>query len=462
MATSSIGPTYDPPSTAAALAEKYTAARQQILNSQSSQASATAKGLNDLGVALRAFQSSLIGMTDYDKTMFSQAATFSDTTVATASAKSSAAAGSYSLFVETIATASQVAYTMTDGALAAGDSFDIKFGTTPLTITLPASVPAGKALTTRELAAAINAAPGSSARVSASVVTGLGPNGTDTQLILTAKTTGTANQISIDPAATPAFATATTLVTADDAKLWLGAKGMGDPIVQGSNTFTNIDGVTMTFSKTTAAPVTLTVAPDSVATNAKVKGFIDSYNDLKKVIDAMVDPGDPATGRAGGVFAHDSGVKALQGRLVGMLRGGAAGSASLAAYGITASRGSPLLPRGLLELDTARLAKALAADPTGLDKLIGSTSAANPSGIAHALDVYLKEWSSGLNGQIKTRTTANDKLLDTVTTRQAQLDSQYDAAYKRYLLQFTKLQNLQSQMSNNSSLFDALFGDKSK
>jgi flagellar hook-associated protein 2 len=37
-----------------------------------------------------------------------------------------------------------------------------------------------------------------------------------------------------------------------------------------------------------------------------------------------------------------------------------------------------------------------------------------------------------------------------------------DSAYSRYLLQFTNLQALQSQMGSNLSLFDALFGnDKS-
>jgi flagellar hook-associated protein 2 len=44
-----------------------------------------------------------------------------------------------------------------------------------------------------------------------------------------------------------------------------------------------------------------------------------------------------------------------------------------------------------------------------------------------------------------------------LTDRQTALDRQYDSAYARYLAQFTQLQSVQSSMSYNTSLFDALF-----
>jgi flagellar hook-associated protein 2 len=79
--------------------------------------------------------------------------------------------------------------------------------------------------------------------------------------------------------------------------------------------------------------------------------------------------------------------------------------------------------------------------------------------VAGALDTFLKSWNNSVSGQIKKRKEVNDGLQKSLTDRQAQLDSQYNAAYQRYLLQFTKLQTLQSQMSNNASMFDALFGN---
>jgi flagellar hook-associated protein 2 len=151
------------------------------------------------------------------------------------------------------------------------------------------------------------------------------------------------------------------------------------------------------------------------------------------------------------VFAHDGGVRALRDRLVSLMR--PSGATSLASYGILAARD------GTLSLDSARLTRQLAANPNGLDTLVGSTSASAPSGISSALDTFLKSWSSTIGGQIQQRQSENDRLQKDLTGRQTDLDSQYDAAYKRYLLQFTQLQTLQSQMSNNTSMFDALFGN---
>jgi flagellar hook-associated protein 2 len=458
--STSIGPTYDPPSTAAALAEKYNAPRQQILTAQTSQAAATVKALTSLNSAILAYQSSLLSMTGANKTMLSRTATFSDPTIGTASAGASATAGTYSFFVETLATASQLTYADMPASTAFGGSLSITAGGAPITVNLTAAAntDGDTALSVRELAAAINTAPGNNAQVSAAVVT----IGSTIQLVLTAKNTGVANTISLDTtnvgdatlqsklAAAPASE-----VVAQDALVWLGAKGNPPPISQATNTFTNVDGVTMTFTRAQAAtdsPVTLTVAPNDGGTAANVQSFIDAYNKLKEVVDGLVDAGDPAKGVAAGALAQDSGVRVLQSRLVSLLR--QAGSSTLAGYGITADR------HGKLILDGGRLARQVASDPRGLDKLIGSSASA--SGIAGGLDTYLKQWSSSVNGQIKQRKDATTRQQTTLAKSQDALDAQYDRAYQRYLLQFTKLQTMQSQMASNTSLFDALFGDKSK
>jgi flagellar hook-associated protein 2 len=215
----------------------------------------------------------------------------------------------------------------------------------------------------------------------------------------------------------------------------------------------------MTFTKAQAsgeAPVTLTVAADNASTTANVQKFVDDYNKLKSAIDALVQSGDPAEGEAPGAFSNDGGIRALRGQLVSILRQADPSGNSIAAYGMIANR------NGTLSLDSARLTRQLALNPTGLDALIGSTSVTSPSGIAGNLDTYLKQWSSGVNGQIKQRQEANTRLQSTLTTRQSQIDKQYDNAYKRYLAQFSQLQALQSQMASTTGMFDAMFGDKSR
>jgi flagellar hook-associated protein 2 len=445
-------PSYDPASTAAALAEKYVSGQQQQLTAKTNRANATDKALTELRTALTGFQTALSGLTGSNKTFYTQSALFSDTSVGTATASSTAAAGTYSFHVARLASAHQVSHSLLEDSTASG-SMVVKVGGTSLNVSLAAAGADGK-VTPREIAAAINTTAGASSLVTASVVsTGTNVDGDNTyELVLTAKNTGTANKISIEyggatPAAAP-FDNPKELVTAENALIRIGSTS-GTEIEQPTNTFNVIDGVTMTFTKTTSAPVTLTVATDAGKTRDNVQAFVDAYNKVKATVDALAASGDPSKGIASGAFAGDSGVRSLRDRLVSLMR--PTSGDSLAAYGITANR------QGTLSLDTTRLNKALEENPIGLDTLIGSSTSTPPTGLAGALDTYVKSWTSGSTAQITTRKDAVSKMQLELTGRQDSLDKQYNSAYQRYLMQFTQLQALQSQMSNNSSMFDALF-----
>ena len=446
-----INTTYDPTSTAQALAEQFVSGRQTMLTNQTNAAAAAAKGLSTLGSAISSFQSALLGLTGANKTIAANSAVFSDTSAATATATAAAATGSYTFFVERVATAHKVSYSgLTD--FAGSGSLTLGSGSNAFTLDLSSK----STWTVRDLAAAINGDTNNT-NISASVITtGSGVS----ELVLTAKNTGESNAITLKPsdpanaadaALVAKFGTANELTKAQDAVLRVGSEG-GTAITQPGNTFNVIDGVTMTLTKAQAAgstPLTLTVAADSSKTTANAQAFVDAYNKLKSALDALVNPADPASGSQAGAFAGDSGVRALRDRLVSIVRN--TGSSTLAGFGITGGRD------GLLSLDSTRLTKALAANPKGLDSLIGSTATGNASGISAQLDSYLKTWSSSVNGQIQSRKAAVSKLQGELATRQTTLDRQYDSAYARYLAQFTQLQSVQSSMSYNTSLFDALF-----
>lgn len=449
----SIGTNYDPATTAQALAQSYTASQQQILERQRAQAAATEKALSTLGSALSTFQTSLASIAGLNKTMAANSALFSDTSVASATATATAAAGTYSFFVEQLASAHQMSYSgVKDIVLAQDETMTLKAGNVSFDVNLKAGT-----TSVRDLAAAINGATGNT-NISASVVTVTGSDGKAvSELVLSSKLTGAANAIAVSFGSGAQGGLATSLgaqkplVPAQDAIIRIGSSS-GSPTYSATNTFNVIDGVTMTVSKAQAAgsaPVTLTVGPDSAKTTANIQSFVDAYNTLKSTVDALLSPGDPANNKAAGAFANDSGVRSLRDRLVSMVRG--TGATSLAGYGIIANR------EGTLSIDSTRLAKALAANPTGLDTLIGSASASAPSGIAGNLQAYLKTWTTAGTGQIGTRKDAVSRLQTTFTDRQSTLDRQYDSAYTRYLAQFTQLQAIQSSMSNNTSLFDAMF-----
>jgi len=454
-------PTYDPTATAQALAQKYTATAQSALTTDTAAATATAKALAGLGAAITSFQSSLGTLTGTGKTILSQTATLSDTAYGSASASGKAVAGTYDFFVSQVATAGQAKYSNLTDTTGASGMLRVKIGSGTAGFDVDLGKAAGDgSLTVRELAAAINNASGNAGKVSASVVT----FGTNTQLVLSSTQTGEASAVALDTTNVNAGTLKTALGTAanvstttpQDAIVWVGGKS-GTEVKQASNTFTNVDGLSVSVTKAHAdgdANLTVTVKTDNSGTAANVKSFVDAYNALKKTLDGMVASANTDTGAAAGAFAADAGVLALQARLVTVLRP-AGGGSTLASFGITAQRD------GTLALDTTRLNKQLAIQPDGLDRLLGSTSTSAASGIAGALDTYLDQWS-GINGQIKQRTDANTKQQSGLTKRQTDLDSKYNAAYDRYLKQFTDLQTLQSTMNSNVSLFDALFSsDKS-
>ncbi|QOY95581.1 flagellar filament capping protein FliD [Massilia sp. UMI-21] len=461
MASAITAPTYDPINTANSLADKYVMARQQILNTQGAEAKGTLKGLNELNSAILAFQSSLLSVTGIGKSMYAQAATFNDTAFGSATASATAAAGTYSFFVKQLASASQVSYAGLADSNSTGTLAVNMGGSLAFDVDLDAAdTDANGSLSPRELAAAINGASGNTSLVTASIVT----TGTTSELVLTAKNTGANTAITIDTSAVGGSASIAaanadparvrTLVAAQDAEIRIGSEN-GTAITNTTNTFTNIDGVKMSFTKahqTGDTPLTITVGADSAGTTANVQAFVDAYNKLKLMLNKLTDAGDPSTGAAAGAFAHDGGIRALNDRLVTLLRPTTTGD-TLASFGIIATRD------GSLEVRADRLRSQLALKPTGLDAIIGSASSSSPTGIAGALDTFLKGWSSSADGQIKKRKEAATDKQELLADRQAFLDQQHEAAYNRYLKQFTALASMQGVMNNNVSMFDALFGN---
>ena len=72
----------------------------------------------------------------------------------------------------------------------------------------------------------------------------------------------------------------------------------------------------------------------------------------------------------------------------------------------------------------------------------------------------MNSWLNSANGLISTRQTSVQNITRSLGNRQARLQTQYTAAYDRYLRQFTALQSLQNQMSQTSDMF-ASFGTQS-
>ena len=469
MANVITSPVYDPITTATNLATSSVAAQKAQLTAQNTLANNTSTALNNLKSAISTFQSAMTAMTT-SKSVLNQSATFPTAAFGTATAGVNAVAGTYSFFVEQLATASQNSYSGLSSVNTADGTGSLKVkigdgvGDNTLDIDLGAADKDGNGiLTPQEIAASINGNSKNNTRVTASIIT----IGNQAQLVLTSNLTGVENAVTLDASSVANTTLKNALidpanlkevVKAQDAIVWLGSKDTGTKIEQASNTYTNVQDVKITFARAMTvaeSPVTLTVATDKTATAENVQKFVDAYNKLKTVLDGLMSNGDAAKGVAAGIFTHDSGLNALRSGMGNALRLVVDGE-SLVGYGITAQRD------GSLSLDSTKLATKLAANPTGLDKLFGNNSMTASSGVLGGLDKLLGQWTNSTGGQIKQRLEATDNLQKNLNKNMDRLNNQYDMAYKRFLDQFTRLQILQEQMNKNVDMFDAMFGnDKS-
>lgn len=446
------------------LATRYTEASQTLLDSKTKAAADSVSGVSKLSSAMSTFSSALLALSGKKSVLANTASFGSD--IGTATAGPAAAAGTYSFYVEQLATAGQVAYGgITDTAAAGSGSLNVVLadGTNFNVNLVNADKNLDGTLTAQEVATAINLAADNDSTVTASTLT---VNGATT-LVLTSNATGKDNAASIDASGVTNLALKgmlqdaskqTQIVTAQNAVVWLGAPD-GNPlsqnrIEQASNTFAVVNDVKMTFTKaqTGGVPATLTVAADNAGTKSNVQSFVDAYNALNKVLDELTFVGDTPNKKPPGPFANDAGLKALRSRMQDMLRKSTDG-VSLPVFGITAQRD------GSLAVKADRLATAIAANPAALDKIFGTSSLNNTSALLGGLDKLISTWTNSVDGHIGERRQTNERLQRTLTDRQDALDNLFNNSYKRYLQQFTALQSLQNQMSQNTGLFSALFAD---
>lgn len=462
-------PTYDPVKYSEGLANDYVAGAKAINDARGDKATATAAALTTLGSALSAFQSAMSALSTSTNSVTANTAVFSNTAIGTATAASGAVAGTYSFFVEQLATAGQVSYDVGNSAAAGAGSMKVMLADgTGFDVNLANADSNGDGtLTPKEVAAAINASAANKSSVTASTLT---VNG-QTKLVLTSAETGADNAVaSIDVSLLGSaslqsqLSSKTQLATATDAIVWVGGIN-GTKVQQASNSFAVVDDVKFTITSAQlpgADAVTLTVASDKAGTAANVQAFVTAYNTLLGVLDKLTAAGDhnvvepslptdaPKPTTPDAAFYNDAGVANLRERLTASLRA-VTGGVSLVSFGISSDK------KGVLTLDTKRLEKTIAANPGKLDTLFGRAGTGVDAGALGAMNKLVTTWTSASNGLISGRKEQVTRLQSDVSDRAITIKNQFDNAYKRYLTQFTMLQVLQESMTRTSDMFTAMF-----
>ena len=422
-----------------ALVTGATAAQSQTIavavNSDNTQLSA----LGSLQSSMSNLLSSLSGLSD--GSIFSQlSATMSGTGI-TATTSTGAAAGSYSVSVQQIATANQIsskAYAA-NATLGTGN-LNITVGSTTMTVALTSSNN-----TLSGIASAINSATNNPG-VTASVVTG-----TDGQhLVLTSTQTGAANTVTVsaDPTVDAGMATANfTQVTAgQDAKLTVSGTAVDSA---SNNVTTAMSGVTLSLTSAAVGTTqTLSVATSSSSIVTAVGNFATAYNSWVSTVQSL-SSFNSTTNTAGPLLGDAMTNSAVNGIASIMASGVTVGGStySLAQLGVN------LNDDGTVTFSSSTLQSTLAATPSMVSNTFNGTN-----GIGEQLSSFISSYTTAVTGQIAQRDSTLQSDLTTQQQAQQSLSAYQSQLTSQYQAEFTQLNTIMSQTQSNTTYLNQLFG----
>ena len=351
-----------------------------------------------------------------------------------------AVTGSYSVQVNTLASAQSIATSAyaSSSALVGAGTLTLETGTwgagqTSFTGSASTAVEITADDTLASVRDKINA---SGAAVTASILS----DANGARLVIRSKDTGAANafRTSVSAGGPSALAydpssgvnNATRSQPAADASATIN----GLAVTSASNALVNVlDGMTLTLNEVTTTAVTVNVKSDTEAMKKTLQDFAAAYTELAKLI--ATDTKYDATSKSAGPLQGDGAIVGLQNRLRAML-GASSGASS--AYTRLSDVGFEMQRDGSLSVNAGKLDKALANLPE-LKKLFANSSTTDASldGFGKRFRVFasdvlgvdgtLTARSDGLAEKLKRNQDAQDRLEDRLEQVRKRLEAQYTA-----------------------------------
>lgn len=282
-------------------------------------------------------------------------------------------------------------------------------------------------------------------------VDGVGENNS---LRISADTAGLQGLMAQDVTAGPAGQKLQEYATAQNAKF----KVDGLSVSKTSNTVTDvIAGVTLNLIKTTTTtPATVNVSRDSGSITSAMNTLVKSYNDLQKTLNDV--GGYNAATKQAGPLQGQSSVRSVRYDIRSALSQAFAGTGSLSSL---SDIGLSIQRDGTMKLDSSKLQSAIDNNLTDLTSLFtekGTTGVPSSQGfgvrLAAAADGLLAEkgalgsQKSGLEARIKDIGKRRDALTDRLGDIEA-----------RYRKQFTALDTMMGQMTTTSNYLARQFAN---
>lgn len=422
------------------------------------QAKLTAMGL--IKSKVDSFQTALKSLTDSGTNNFlTNKATSSDTAIFSASAGTTAVAGSYSLEVSSLAQSQKLVaagQTSSTDAIGTGAATTITFdfgtisgGTLTDGSYSGASFASGGTTQSIVIDSSNNTLEGirdaintASMGVTATIVND--GSGTPYRLALSSNNSGISNSLKIstdggdasinsllahDPAGVQNL---NQTVAAQNANF----KVNGIPITKTSNTVTDaIQGISLTLNSVTTAPATLTVARDTASISDSVSGFVKAYNDLYSTIKSS------SAYKSKQALEGDFTLRAMQSQLRSIGNSTVSGGI----FSNLQDVGLSFKTDGTLQLDSAKFDSAMSSNFTDVANLFNSTT-----GFA----TQFKSWASSIlavDGTIASRTSGINQSLKDIGTRKDIFETRMTALESVYRKQFSSLNVTLSEMGKTSA-----------
>ena len=241
----------------------------------------------------------------------------------------------------------------------------------------------------------------------------------------------------------------------------------GIAVSSATNQFANtVAGVTFNAVKVTTSPVEVTVAKDDSAVKANVDAFVKAYNTLNQALNSITKY-DKET-KTAGLLQGDSTAIGLQNALRNAIQSVANGSGqfrSLSDIGIVTAGGpSNLSPTGDLEVDTAKLNKAL-ENPDAVKAMFrGPEGGTTDDGVAEKINAVTKGLLSTtgffaskdklLQNSLKLNAEEIQRVNDKADRMEASLKARYTALDK----QMTQLNALNAYISQQVTTWNKSSG----
>lgn len=280
-------------------------------------------------------------------------------------------------------------------------------------------------------------------------------SGTTNQMTITTNDAELAKYISYDSTNTSSASNVMTQqVAASDAKV----KINGIDITRSSNTITDApEGVTLKLNKvTTGTPETLAVTKDNAPMTAAIQAYVDAYNSLQTTIGnqtkyTAVDQGSDKQNTSNGDLLGDGTLRNIQTRLRSQLSTSQAGNDS---FSVLSQLGITQDVSGKLTVDSTKLEKAL--NEKSADVVTFLSGDGKTTGFATQASNLLKD-ILGSKGSIQNATDGINKTLKRLDTQYKAVSDQITATMARYKAQFTSLSQLVSSMTSTGNYLTQQF-----